>query len=85
MSMALNDLIKTQLEEKVENGWLTKEESEKIWECRAEISKDIEEFYELKGDDLRLEDELEFIDETFQRYLKDALVKNIVEYKKRDC
>lgn len=83
--MALNDLIKTQLEEKVENGWLTKEESEKIWECRAEISKDIEEFYELKGDDLSLEDELEFIDETFQRYLKDALVKNIVEYKKRDC
>lgn len=69
--MALNELIQDQLEEKVANGWLTKEEAKKIWECRAEIRKDIKGFYKLKGDELWLEDELVFIDETFRRCLRE--------------
>ena len=69
-SMALNELIQDQLKEKVENGWLTKEEAKKIWEGRAAIRTAIKGFYKLKGDALGLDEELTFIDETFQLCLK---------------
>ena len=70
-SMVLNELIQDQLEEKVANEWLTEEEAKKIWEQRAEVRATIKRFYKLKGDELTLEDELVFIDETFQRCLRE--------------
>ena len=69
--MALNELIQDQLEEKVANEWLTEEEAKKIWEQRAEVRATIKRFYKLKGDELTLEDELVFIDETFRRCLRE--------------
>lgn len=69
--MVLNELIQDQLEEKVANEWLTEEEAKKIWEQRAEVRATIKRFYKLKGDELTLEDELVFIDETFQRCLRE--------------
>ena len=69
--MVLNELIQDQLEEKVANEWLTEEEAKKIWEQRAEVRETIKRFYKLKGDELTLEDELVFIDETFQRCLRE--------------
>ena len=68
--MELNELIKDQLEEKVMNEWLTKEDAKKIWEQRAEVRKAIKEFYKSKGDEIELDEELTFIDDVFQSCLK---------------
>ena len=73
--MVLNELIQDQLEEKVANEWLTEEEAKKIWEQRAEVRAAIRRFYKLKGDELSLEEELVFIDETFQRCLREESLK----------
>lgn len=69
--MALNQLIQSQLEEKVSNGWLTPEEAEKIWNQRSEVRVVIRKLYQVKGESLTLEEELGFIDQVFRLCLGD--------------